>query len=235
MSCGSRLTAVDLVPILSYLALMARCRHCGARISPRYALIEAATGLIFVFAVLQGMSVPLTLLTIAFLLILLIIFVYDIEHLIIPDEYVVMLSCAALVLVTTTQSGINASFLWRLLAPLATFAFFGGLWKVSGGRWIGLGDAKLSVPLAFTVGLSSAFSLIVFAFWIGAAVSLTILCVERLCIRGQRHLRFGAVPLTMRTEVPFAPFLVGSFALVYFFHADVYTLTDTLLTYMATH
>jgi leader peptidase (prepilin peptidase)/N-methyltransferase len=233
MSCGARV--VDLVPILSYLALVARCRHCGARISPRYALIEAATGLIFVFAVLQGMSILLTLLTIIFLLILLIIFVYDVEHLIIPDEYVVILSCIALALGVATYAEAGESLLMRVLAPLATFAFFGGLWKVSGGRWIGLGDAKLSIPLAFTVGLSSAFSLVVFAFWIGAVVSVGILCIERLGRRGQCHLRFGTEPLTMRTEVPFAPFLVGSFVLVYFFHADVYTLTDTLLTYMATH
>jgi len=42
-SCGHRLTLPDLVPVLSYLVLRGRCRHCGRRFSPRYALVEAFT------------------------------------------------------------------------------------------------------------------------------------------------------------------------------------------------
>jgi prepilin signal peptidase PulO-like enzyme (type II secretory pathway) len=103
---------------------------------------------------------------------------------------------------------------------------------VSGGRWIGLGDAKLSVPLALMVGISHAFSFIVFSFWIGALVSVGILVSQRL-MGGQRRLHFGAAPITMSTEVPFAPFLIVSFVLVYFFHADVFTFTDIFLTYVA--
>lgn len=45
-SCGTELTLVDLVPVLSWLALRARCRHCGASISWRYPVVELATGLL---------------------------------------------------------------------------------------------------------------------------------------------------------------------------------------------
>jgi len=46
-SCGTRLGALENVPLVSWLALRARCRHCGAPISPRYPLVELATGLAF--------------------------------------------------------------------------------------------------------------------------------------------------------------------------------------------
>lgn len=45
-ACGAKLTVVDLVPVLSWLWLRARCRHCGAHISSRYPLIELGTGLL---------------------------------------------------------------------------------------------------------------------------------------------------------------------------------------------
>lgn len=46
-SCGHRLGALDLVPILSWMALRGRCRYCGTSISARYALVECVTGIIF--------------------------------------------------------------------------------------------------------------------------------------------------------------------------------------------
>jgi prepilin signal peptidase PulO-like enzyme (type II secretory pathway) len=138
----------------------------------------------------------------------------------------------AVFLVGVTGLTPGETWLQRLLAPALTFAFLGGLWKVSKGRWIGLGDAKLSIPLALMVGLFHAFSFVVFAFWIGAVVSVLLLILQRVLRRGQKYLRFGGGPLTMSTEVPFAPFLIASFVLVYFVHVDVYTLTDTLLSYL---
>jgi leader peptidase (prepilin peptidase) / N-methyltransferase len=45
-SCDTRLTLVDLVPVLSWLWLRARCRHCGARISGRYPLVELSAGVL---------------------------------------------------------------------------------------------------------------------------------------------------------------------------------------------
>jgi len=46
-ACETRLTALDMVPVVSWLVLRGRCRHCGARIAPRYPLVELATGVVF--------------------------------------------------------------------------------------------------------------------------------------------------------------------------------------------
>ncbi len=230
MSCGARLTAIDLVPILSYIALTGRCRHCSARVSPRYILIELAMGSIFAYVFTLGLDTVTMVLSLVFLSLLVIVFVYDIEHLIIPDEYVIALTAVASLMLVWDGSTFVLPTIYDIAAPALTFGFLGGLWRVSNGAWIGLGDAKLSVPLALMVGLSASFSLIVFAFWIGAVVSVSLLGIERALSRGKRRLRFFGVPLTMKAEVPFAPFLIGSFLLISYAHADVFMLTDAILT-----
>ena len=233
MSCGTRLTVPDLVPVFSYLVLLGRCRHCGARISPRYFIIEAATALLFAFIVSLGLGVIPTALELLFASLLLIIFVYDVDHLIIPDEYVVALIPVG-ILMTLFADGSFALPPWSFIfAGAFPFVFLGGLWKISKGQWIGLGDAKLSVPLGIVVGLTQAFSLVVFAFWIGAVVSVVFLIIQKLLARGQKYLRFLRTPLTMKTEVPFAPFLIASYALVHFIHADVFALTNAAMSYCA--
>ena len=233
MSCGERLGVQDLIPLLSYVFLRGRCRQCGARISPRYFLVELTSGILFACMFSLSLSPVALVLHVLFLALLLVIFVYDIEHLIIPDEYVLALIPLALLLAVGRGEAVTVeSSMALLLGGALSFAFLGGLWKVSDGRWIGLGDAKLSVPLAVAVGLSSTFSLIVFAFWIGAVVSVSLLCVAKLFVRGQKHLLFSGVPLTMKAEVPFAPFLIGSFLVVYFAHADVFIITNTFLSYL---
>jgi prepilin signal peptidase PulO-like enzyme (type II secretory pathway) len=232
MSCGERLRAIDLIPVLSYIALQGRCRQCGARVSPRYILIELTSGLLFLAVFSLGLDMFSTILSLLFLSILLIIFVYDIEHLIIPDEYVVALAVLALISLSWGGEGFVLPLITDLAAPVLTFGFLGGLWKISKGEWIGLGDAKLSMPLALMVGLTASFSLIVCAFWLGAVVSVTLLGIERMLARGKHRLRFLGAPLTMKAEVPFAPFLIGSFLFVTYAHADVFMLTDAILAYL---
>ena len=47
-SCGRTLGVLDLIPIVSYLALKGRCRYCNAPVAPRYLLVELVCGLAFV-------------------------------------------------------------------------------------------------------------------------------------------------------------------------------------------
>jgi len=85
--CGAWIAWYDNVPVLSYLALRARCRHCGTRISVQYPLVELAAGLVWAGAVLWfGLSVAAlragVLGTLA-----LGIALTDARHYIIPDEF----------------------------------------------------------------------------------------------------------------------------------------------------
>lgn len=235
MSCGERLSALDLVPLFSYLSLLGRCRHCGARISPRYFLIELTSATMFASIFALGFDPLTTVLHLVFLALLLVVFVYDVEHLIIPDEYALALMPFALMFHVWNGVAFTVPHWSVLVAPAASFIFLGGLWRISGGKWIGLGDAKLSIPLAVAVGLSQVFSLIVFAFWIGAFMSVVILFMQRLLKsigRGQTRLRFLGRPLTMKAEVPFAPFLIGSFLVIFYAKGDAFYLTDIIVSWL---
>jgi prepilin signal peptidase PulO-like enzyme (type II secretory pathway) len=117
----------------------------------------------------------------------------------------------------------------RIGAGFGAAFFFWGLWYVSKGRWIGFGDAKLALPLGMLVGIGDVFSMVVFSFWIGAGVSLVLLGIQKLLKRGKTSLRFLSTPITMKSEVPFAPFLILGFIAVHFLHADIFDITYTFL------
>ena len=94
------------------------------------------------------------------------------------------------------------------------------MWLVSKGRWIGFGDVKLAVPLGILVGSSLVFSMVVFSFWIGAAISLLLVGLAKLQ-RGKLRLRFGLRGLTIKSAVPFAPFLIAGSLFTLFTHINV--------------
>ena len=232
LSCGTSLRWFELFPLLSYLALRGKCRSCGCHIPIRYFLLELATALLFLLIYIQfGISV-LSGVTVLLGVILLMITVYDLYHMVIPDELVIAVGGLGLVHFALTH---YTGFIWEdvlmhLLAAAGAFGFYGGLWFVSKGRWIGFGDAKLAIPLGFILGPMATFSFVVLSFWVGAAVSILILLLPRV-----RHIASylstavwnlgrtcpqGSVVnsrryFTMKSEVPFAPFMVIAFLLVY--------------------
>lgn len=84
--CGHQLSAVDLVPLLSFLISGRKCRYCKAPVSSQYFWIELLTGLVFMAAAWRfgvGMN---GILMAAYLATLIAAFVIDLRHFIIPDE-----------------------------------------------------------------------------------------------------------------------------------------------------
>jgi prepilin signal peptidase PulO-like enzyme (type II secretory pathway) len=193
--------------------------------------VELLTGLSYVL-IWRFFASDLVLLALNLILIsvCILILVYDIRHTIIPDELVLMvLSTAILLLAYDGLPNFNWQNVWlSLLGGTIAAFFFWGLWYISNGRWIGLGDAKLAFPLGMIAGTSGIFSMVVFSFWIGASISLLLLALERLTGKGKTRLHFLASPLTIRSEVPFAPFLIAGFFLVHLFHVDIFKITYIL-------
>lgn len=234
LSCGATLTWYDLFPVFSYLFLLGRCRRCGSYIPNRYLLVEVLTGVMFTLVYATSDGWLELILTLSLVSVLIVGVVYDLYHMIIPNEIVVLTAVLApLIVVSQTESiDILDRLLWALLSSFIAFIFFGGLWYFSKGRWVGFGDAKLVIGLGFLAGLSGVFSLLVFSFWIGALISLVIIGLQFLAKRGQQPLHFLTGELTMKSEIPFAPFLVSAFILVYFFGLDVLSLTNYALSFL---
>ena len=226
LSCGTGLKPYELVPLFSYLGLLGKCRTCRSYIPSRYFLVELITGLLFAGVVLTATDVILMFHTLFFVSVLVVIAVYDMYHMIIPDELV----AALLVVVISNQLYLHilglpmSLFGWNILAALLGSLFFLLLWRVSKGTWIGFGDVKLVIPLALFVGYTAVFSMIVLSFWIGAIVGLLILGVQKLQHLRQPYLRFLPTEFTMKSAVPFAPFLILGFLAVLFFQIDVISL-----------
>lgn len=206
LSCNVPLEPLELVPVLSYLALGGRCRSCRTRISLQYPLVELATGLLFLGSIrLFDFSSPswvlLWSLISYFVLVsaLVALVAYDVKHQIIPDRFVAVFILGSLFLHLFLGDPITP----LLLAGLVLAAPFAGLWYFSEGRYMGLGDAKLAFGIGVLLGLVQGLSAIILGFWAGALFGLVLIIVSR----SRARLSLNGVPLTMKSEVPFAPFL----------------------------
>ncbi len=226
MSCGTSLKWYELFPLFSYLCLRGHCRTCKCLITPRYFLVEVTTAILFVLAGLVSGGPVEFLWLLLMLSVLLVVTVYDYNHFIIPDEMTI-----ALTLLTTGWIGYqwwlglftNAVLGWTIFAAVAGAGFLFFLWAVSRGQWLGFGDVKLAIPLGLWVGPTLVFSFVVVSFWVGAAISLLILGWQKHK-RGKQSLHLSEETLTMKSAVPFAPFMIIGAVLVYFLNFDVLTL-----------
>jgi len=223
MRCGHTLQTLDLVPLASYLILAGRCRYCRSRISPQYPLVEAAAALIAAALYLQNQDPFHFFAALAVWMVLLFIFVYDLRHKIIPWSAMGLLALGALVLMwieyRLTLTGLLAGV--YLALPLVAFSV------VSRGQWMGWADGILEFGLGLLLGLSAGASALMMAFWLGAIVGILLLSLPRgytpLESDPRKFTKIFGVSLTgytMRSEVPFAPFLILGAALAYFLHVD---------------
>lgn len=230
MTCGKTLSWYELFPIFSYLALGGRCRGCAAHIPSRYLVVELCTGLSYLLLWhLFASNFVLLAMYLVLIPLFVLIVVYDLRHTIIPDELTLGVTMVAIFFLGYEYFLTRdiALMLMRVGAGCSAAFFFWGLWYVSKGKWIGFGDAKLALPLGVLVGLGSVFSMVVLSFWFGAGISLALLGMQKLLKRGKASLHFLPIPITMKTEVPFAPFLILGFCIVHFFHADIFKITYT--------
>ena len=186
MTCQAPIAWYDNLPLVSYLVLRGRCRHCGTHIPLRYLLIELATGLLVVASLLAFGAHPTALVAMVFCASLVAVSATDYEHRIIPNRIVV--PAAAIVLVARTV--IDPSPEWALGALAAGGFLFLALLAYPSG--MGMGDVKLALLLGAmlgrTVGVALMFGMV------AALVPSIVLMV-----------RHGSAARKM--ALPFGPFL----------------------------
>jgi leader peptidase (prepilin peptidase)/N-methyltransferase len=191
-ACATRLDAVDLVPLLSWLRLRGRCRHCGAPIAVAYPLVEVGAGLI---GVLPGWVLPLPAALVCALLgwWLLGLALIDLETCRLPDRLSLPLLPLGLGLVAAAPR-------LGLAMPTPVLALLGGaaaFLVLAGLRWayarlrdregLGLGDAKLAAAAGVWLGPEALPSLLLLA----AALGLLLAVVRERSLAGDRAVPFG--------------------------------------------
>jgi len=228
MNCGNRLGALDMIPVLSWIFLRGKCRKCKSKISPQYPIVELCTGILFalLFVSVNPLLIFPKLAAISFgwnaiiFSILIVIFVYDLHHKIIPD--VLSYTFAGLALVQTVLKlpigeVLTMSTTLDLFSGVILFLPFFLLWFISSGKWIGLGDGKLALGIGWYLGFVSGLSAIILAFWIGAIFAIVLMLIDRLETRSRK--------ITMKTEIPFGPFMILAVWIQFFFNLDFFGIT----------
>lgn len=196
--CKHQLGFRDLIPVLSFLLLRGRCRYCQKKISWQYPLVELAAGVLFVlvFNLLRS-DLGFYFIAISFLVV---IFVYDLKHFIIPDE-VIYPAIGITLAYDLLRSNLSGRY-DLLISALGAAAFFLAIVLISRGKWMGLGDFKLAILMGLILGFPGILVALFFAFFLGAIIGVGLILAKKK---------------TLKSEVPFGPFLVAGTFLALFF------------------
>ncbi|WP_051618187.1 prepilin peptidase [Desulfofundulus thermocisternus] len=187
-ACGARLGPLDLIPVLSYLFLRGRCRHCRGVISPRYPLVELLTGFGFLLITREyGFHLYTAGLLVLFSVLVVASFI-DLDHRIIPDRLTLFALAAGVLLAALRgadffRDGLLGAALGGGILLLVALLSRGGM---------GGGDVKLAFALGWYLGWQEILVALFLAFLLGAVVG------------GLWALGTGR---TLKTAIPFGPFL----------------------------
>ncbi|WP_323791657.1 prepilin peptidase [Nocardioides sp.] len=186
--CDHEIRARDNLPVVSWLLLRGRCRDCAITIPVRYPLVEAVTGAAFAFTawrlsdpVLLGAALVVVAAGIALALI-------DLEHGRLPFAITgAAAALVAVVLVAGLVAGASIDLPVVALSVAIWFALYGGIWLLTAGRGMGLGDVALAPLLGVVLGLwglGPSLVGLMAGFAVGAVVVVGLMSIGRLQ-RGQ--------------------------------------------------
>ena len=213
-SCKTPITAMQNIPVLSYLFLKGRCANCGVRISPRYPLIEALTALLSAAVAWKfGFGWP-TLAALVLTWFLVALTFIDVDHQLLPDDLTLPLLWIGLLLSLWAPAGGRAPIpVEPREAIIGALAGYLSLWSVyhlfrliTGKEGMGYGDFKLFAALGAWLGWKMLLPIILIAAAVGAVVGIAIIAV-----RGQAR----------STPIAFGPFLAAAGWLILLFGQEL--------------
>lgn len=224
--CKTQLRWYELIPLLSWIALRGKCGHCSASISFQYPLIEAIAASGFVGIGFSPLPLVARVIGCIIVILLLAIAVYDLRHMIMPDRWVWSFSLLAFVFSALLLSRVLPArefvpyFMLILAGPITATPLF-LMWFFSRGAWMGFGDVKFALGIGWLLGIGYGYLALFYAFLIGAFVGVFILLPLPHFMRWLRRIGItrlgeGGAGFTMKSEVPFGPFLIIGTSIVWF-------------------
>ncbi len=188
--CGGSIKIRDNIPLLSFLLLKGRCRHCGAPISWRYPLIEGFTALAFVACALRfGVTIE-TLIAILFVALMVLLAAIDMEHFLLPDSITLPGLLLGLALRawhphTSFLDALAGAVLGAgLLILLINFWFW-----LRHEEGMGLGDVNMLALIGAFLGWQGVLTTLFVAALTGALTGILLLLTGRVGLRSR--LPFG--------------------------------------------
>lgn len=205
--CKKNLAWYDLIPLLSFIFLLGKCRYCHTKLSFYYPIAELSTAAVFVLVYLYAAPQSFLILELDQIIKIIYylfmagsfiaIFFSDLKYGIIPDK--IVYPAVAVSLIFNLQFQILPYF----LSALGAFLFFLILILATKGKGMGIGDLKLVFLMGLFLGFPKIILALYLAFLTGAVVSIILI----LC--GVKKLR--------GSKIPFGPFLVlGTFLALFY-------------------
>lgn len=202
MQCGTRLGWQDLIPVISYLVLRGRCRHCKSKYSARYTLVELLTGVLFVWCLTAAGISMFLIKALSLTAFMIVISFIDYDHQLILDKVLLLFSIAGVIInLILAEIGISDMLLAALLG--------GGLLLliavVSRGG-MGGGDIKFAAALGLWVGWKLTLVCLFLAFVFGGIVGVLVLALH---IKGRKD------------YIPFGPFIAAALFITILYGEDI--------------
>lgn len=203
--CGHKITALENIPIISYLALRGRCSQCHTHISLHYPAIEAVTAFMSGFIAWYFGFGFITIIALIFVWALIALAAIDINTQLLPDDITLpLLWMGILVNMNNGFTDIQSAIIGAVAGYLSLWIIYWGFKLITGKEGMGYGDFKLLSAIGAWLGWTMLPLVILFSSLIGAIVGIGLII---------------AAKLKKNIPIPFGPYLVGG-ALIALFWGD---------------
>jgi len=176
--CGKQIAWYDNIPVISFLILGGKCRHCHKPISWQYPIVELVTAVLFAYAfylnfsALGGQFLILKFFRDLFLIsVMMIIFVYDLRWYLILDK----ITIPSMIILATLNLILGMTWQNLLLSSIIGGSFFLVQFIISRGKWIGGGDIRLGILMGVAMGWPRVLVAIFIAYILGSIVGLGLI------------------------------------------------------------
>lgn len=193
--CHHAISALENIPVVSYLWLRGKCRSCGTPISPRYPVIEAISAILCGFAACHFGFGPAAIGALLLIWALLALTAIDFDTQLLPDDIVLPLLWAGLLFnLYCTYTSLPEAVLGAVSGYLALWSVYWLFKLVTGKEGMGYGDFKLLAALGAWLGWQLLPLIIILSSLVGAVVGITLIV---------------AVKQGRDIPIPFGPYLAG--------------------------
>jgi leader peptidase (prepilin peptidase)/N-methyltransferase len=194
--CGHRISAIENIPVISYLALRGRCRGCGTRISLRYPVIELVTAVLSMITVTHFGFTLQAAAALAFTWMMIPLCMIDYDRQLLPDTMTLPLLWGGLLLsLGDVFVDTHTSIIGAVAGYLSLWSIYHIFRLLTGKEGMGYGDFKLLGAIGAWVGWQALPVVILFSSVVGALTGIVLIAL-RSHGRGQ--------------PIPFGPFLAAA-------------------------
>jgi len=217
LHCDYTLRWYDLIPVVSWLSLKGRCRHCRKPIGVMELLLEVGVAALFVvsyvfwpFALVDGLSIAVFTVWLLAVVGLAILFAYDTKWFLLPDSvnFTVIVLGLVVAVLTVLQASQTVEAILTVIGSVAVMSgLYLALYVISKGAWIGFGDIKLGLGLGLLLADWQLALLALFlANLIGTMIVIPLMVTKKL---------------KRTSRIPFGPLLIAGTVIALLFGGAV--------------